>query len=164
MHRSLFLLLIFITPFSYAEIQISSDYKDWTKVKTPLTQIGYIPSCEADISQLPEIYQETVYTYCDLKEDGPGRVEVLVKPELVEKYKTRSNDYPDGINFILRLLDMNVFLATGHNDGTPFYKVFTDDLKDITEEFGPLSPETCRACHTGYDGYCIQGQCAKSMD
>lgn len=162
MKKAFFMLICFVLVVASTiwALDYPSDWKSWTKVETPLTQIGVIPGCDADISKLPEIYQETVFTYCDVKEGGPGKVEVLVKPSMTKIFKSRSGKYSDGENLILHLMDMKILFVTGYEKGKPTYGVFTESGKNIMAPTGPLSEISCVACHTGYSGFCINGQCA----
>lgn len=136
-----------------------TDWKKWDSVSTVLTKIGALPGCDANVSTLPPIYQETVSTYCGVRQGGPGKVAVLVKPAAKKDYATRVGKYKDGSNMILHLKDMKVLFVTGHKGGKVKYGVFTEDGKDITAASGALSKETCMACHTGYTAFCINGQC-----
>ncbi len=151
-----FMLMITVTTLA---TDYPADWKSWTSVPTILTQIGALPACDADVSTLPEIYQESVYTYCDVQEGGPGKVAILVRPEVTEIYKSRSGKHPDGINLILHLVDMKILFVTRYEKGSAVYEVFTEDGKKITAPTGPLSKDSCNACHIGYSGYCINGQC-----
>jgi len=51
------------TLFGASETSFPSDFKSYTPASTPLTHIGALPGCDADVSSLPKIYQETVSTY-----------------------------------------------------------------------------------------------------
>jgi len=142
-----------------SEASFPSDWKKWISVSTTLTEIGALPGCDADVSKLPPIYQETVATFCGVRQGGPGKVAVLVNPSAMDVYKTRNGKFKDGSNMILHLKDMKVFFVTGHKGGNAAYGVFTEEGKDITAADGPLSVKTCRNCHTGYQAFCVSGQC-----
>lgn len=163
----LFLTIIVSQFLAYSSVEAASevafpdDWKSWTSVSTPLTKIGALPGCGADVKSLPPIYQETVATYCALRKDGPGKVEILVKPSALETYKARTGKFKDGANMVLHLIDMKAMFVSGHKGGKAVYAVYTEDGKDITAANGPLAVETCRTCHTGYSAFCTNGQCGK---
>ena len=157
----------FIAPaFGDSETPFPSDAKNWQAVQTPLAKIGALPGCDADVSALPPIYQETVATYCSVKQGGPGAVEILVKPAVMKLYKERSGGYPDGSNLILHLKDMNVYFVSGIKSGKPVYGVYSTDGKDLApaDSSHPLATNTCRVCHSGYESYCVEGQCGISSE
>ena len=66
--------------FAGGEASYPSDWQSWTSVSSPLAGLGALPGCDADVSTLPPIYQETVEIYCGVQPQGPGAVEILVKP------------------------------------------------------------------------------------
>ena len=152
-------LIFFIFSLNTFSFELPKDWQKWTKVLTPLTQIGALPDCDADVEALPEIYQETVFTYCEIKEGGPGKVEVLVKPSIMKDYKDRKGNFPDGINFILYLVDLKVLFTTAYKNNKPIYQVFKSNGVEIKEKNGNLSPNSCISCHTGYANFCANGQC-----
>lgn len=161
------LLLAVLTGFfpmnaSAADSTFPADWAKWSKITTPLVKIGALPDCKADVHTLPPIYQETVATYCNVRAGGPGKVEVLVRPESLATYEARKGNFKDGSNMILRLIDMKVLFVTSHKGGQPSYSVYTEDGKNITAPNGPLSSDTCNACHTGYTAFCVAGQCGKA--
>ncbi|HET8707494.1 MAG TPA: hypothetical protein VFM46_14410 [Pseudomonadales bacterium] len=136
-----------------------ADWQKWNSVSTPLTQIGALPDCKADVSTLPAIYQKTVETYCAIRPEGPGKVEVLVNPAALNPYNARDGKFQDGNNLILHLKDLKVLFVTAHKGGQPSYAVFTEDGKDVTGSAPSLTAETCSSCHTGYHAFCVNGQC-----
>jgi len=136
-------------------------WEKWTPVNTTLVQIGALPGCDADVKTLPPIYQETVATYCSVRAGGPGKVGVLVNPSALPVYGARSGKFGDGANAILHLKEMKVLFVTGHKGGEAVYGIYSEDGKDISAPEGPLSTQTCVACHTGYQAFCIKGQCGK---
>jgi hypothetical protein len=142
-------------------IAYPSDWKNWESISTTLTKIGALPGCDADVSSLPDIYQETVAVYCSVKAGGPGKVAILVKPSILTVYKTRSGKIADGPSMILHLKDMKLLFVTGYKGGKAKYGVFTEEGKDVTASEGPLSSETCNTCHTGYRAFCTNGQCGR---
>lgn len=144
-----------------SEAAYPADWQKWSSVSTTLTKIGALPGCDADVGTLPLIYQETVATYCNVRQGGPGAVAVLVNPAVKSIYEARVGKFPDGPAMILHLKDMKVLFVTGHKDGQAQYGVYTEEGKDISAESGPLAMETCRACHTGYTAFCVEGQCGK---
>lgn len=153
--------LVYSSVQAGSEVSYPADWKSWTSVSTILTKIGALPGCDADVKSFPLIYQETVSTYCALRKDGPGKVEILVKPSVVDTFKARNGKFQDGSNMILHLKDMKALFISGHKDGNAVYAVYTEDGKDITAASGPLAASTCRTCHTGYSAFCINGQCGK---
>lgn len=141
------------------ETSFPADWKSWSPVTTTLTTIGALPGCDADVSGFPPIYQETVETYCAVRPEGPGAVAVLVKPDVVAGYKARNGEFADGSNMILHLKDLQLLFVTGYKGGKPVYSVFKEDGSDATGSDGILSANTCRVCHSGYEAFCINGQC-----
>lgn len=140
--------------------ELPADWAKWTVVKTPLMDAGgALPGCDANVSSLPPIYQETVKTYCGVKPGGPGKVAILVRPEAMKSYAARDGKMPDGANMILHLKDIKAIFLTTHVGGKPSYSVHTEDGKDGTAPSGPLSAGTCLTCHTGYQSFCVNGQC-----
>ncbi len=162
---SIFVLFIAIIShsISYAETELPADWRSWTPVVTPAVKIGYIPDCSADVSHLPDIYQDMISTYCSVRPEGPGKIRVLVKPSMIESFKTKNGQFEDGYNLILHLMDLKILFATGHIKGKPKYNVFLEDGKKITKESGPLSEKTCRECHSGFKAFCTAGQCGKFL-
>lgn len=160
MKKIMLVALMFSLILPVWAIELLNDWKSWKPVKTPLTAIGALPGCDADVSSLPEIYIETVITYCDVKEGGPGKVASLVNPAAADVFKNRTGKFPDGANLALHLIDLKVIFLTAHEGGNPIYGVFTEEGKNITAATGPLSASTCVACHSGYSGFCFHGQCA----
>jgi hypothetical protein len=146
------------------ETTFPADWASWTSVSTPLAQIGALPGCDADVSSLPPIYQETVEVYCGVRPEGPGAVAVLVKPAQVNSYKAKDGKMADGPAMILHLKDMQLLFVTGYQSGAPMYSVFKEDGTDITaaDPASPVSATTCRTCHTGYEAFCTNGQCASA--
>lgn len=156
---SMSLLLFAVQSFAASEVSFPQDWKGWTSVSTPLTKIGALPGCDADVSTLPPIYQQTVAVYCAIKPGGPGAVDVLVKPSALDAYKARNGKFSDGSVMILHLKDLKVLFVTGYKGGEAVYGVFTEDGKDAAAPEGGLSPKECRNCHTGYSAFCTNGQC-----
>ena len=133
---------------------------DYSSVSTPLTHIGALPDCNADVSSLPLIYQETVATYCNVKSGGPGKVNVLVNSKAKVSYKKRDGKFQDGSGMILHLQDLKLYFVTEYKNGKPLYGVYTENGKDVSNVKGSgLNPQDCRTCHTGYEAWCINGQC-----
>ncbi len=139
-----------------------SAWRTWAKPTTPLTKIGALPGCEADVTKLPPIYQETVSTYCAVKVGGPGKVSILVNPSSMAVYKTRSGEFPSGPQMILHLEDLKVLFVTNYEGGKPVYEVFSEEGKKLTAKDGPLSAKACANCHTGFKAFCINGQCGSA--
>lgn len=144
-----------------SEAPFPADWQKWNSVSTTLTKIGALPGCDANVSSLPPIYQETVATYCNVKQGGPGKVAVLVNPAAKAGYDARNGKMPEGPAMILHLKEMKVLFVTGYKGGKAQYGIYTEDGKDISTASGPLSVETCRTCHTGYTSFCVNGQCGK---
>lgn len=151
------------TSFLTYAVDFPKDYKSWTSATTPLSKIGALPGCDADVSTLPAIYRETVKKYCSIKPGGPGKVAILVKPSVTANYKSRSasGKFPDGSNMILHLKDLKVLFVTAHKDNQPEYAVFKEDGTEITKPSGNLSAQACITCHTGYQAFCVNGQCGQ---
>jgi hypothetical protein len=124
----------------------------------PMAKLGSLPGCDADVSPLPPIYQQTVATYCGVRPGGPGAVAVLVSAQALPAYKERTGKFPDGSQTALHLIDMGVLMVTTNEGGRPVYQVFSEDGKDITAAAGPLAATTCSACHADAEA-CINGQC-----
>jgi hypothetical protein len=145
--------------FAGSEADFPSNWKSFKSVQTPLTTIGALPGCDADVSSLPAIYRETVATYCAVKPGGPGKVEVLVND--TDAFAKRNGSYKDGTTFILHLKDLKVLFVTTYKGNKPLYSIFTENGTDASNAKGSgLNPEDCRTCHTGYSTFCINGQCA----
>ncbi len=144
-----------------SEVPFPEGWNGWQPVATPLAGIGALPGCEADVSALPPIYQETVETYCAVRPEGPGAVAILVEPGSVDKYKARSGGFGDGSRMVLHLKDLGLLFVTGYKDGAPAYGVFKEDGTDVTDANpdGILGVNTCRVCHSGYSAFCVDGQC-----
>jgi hypothetical protein len=168
MRQSLAFFLMFFLVASVnagGETPFPADWKSWNTMTTPLTTIGALPGCDADVSALPPIYRETVEIYCAVRPEGPGAVSVLVKPDQVESYKTRSGKLGDGSNMILHLKDLKLLFVTGNQDGSALYSVYKEDGTDLTDANpdGILGVNTCRVCHSGYSSFCINGQCGSAQ-
>ena len=145
--------------FAASEASFPANWKSFAKVTTPLSTIGALPDCNADVSSLPPIYQETVATYCAVKPGGPGAVEILVSDPAA--FKARTGHYKDGTVFILHLKDLKVLFVTEYKGNKPLYGIYTEGGQDAANAVGTgLNPEDCRKCHTGYQAFCINGQCA----
>jgi hypothetical protein len=160
MKKLLQLAALLIACVQVQAAELPADWSKWTVVKTPLMEAGgALPGCDANVSSLPTIYQETVKIYCGVKPGGPGKVAILVRPEAMKSYAARDGKMPDGANMILHLKDMKAIFLTTHVGGKPSYSVHTEDGKDGTAASGPLSAGTCLTCHTGYQAFCVNGQC-----
>lgn len=154
------ILLVSSTVAQAGDAPLPADWQSWTPANTPLVKVGAIPDCDADVSSLPPIYQETVATYCPVKPGGPGKVSVRVRPAAFALYQKRQGGFPDGINLLLHLQDMQLIFATEHKGGQASYAVFKENGEKVSVEAGHvLSPEKCLECHTGYSAYCVEGQC-----
>ncbi len=152
------------TSWAASKTAFPKDWKTWTVVKTPLATVGgALPSCDADISKLkvPEIYVQTIATYCNVRKQGPGKTRVLVKPDQLAKYQMRAGKFTNGTNLILHLEELKVLFVTGYEGDKIHYGVYTEEGKDITAKAGPLAVKTCVMCHTGYKAYCQGGQCGR---
>lgn len=162
MLKNVMLIISFtLSVFAQSESAFPSDWKSYESVSTPLATIGALPDCNADVSSLPLIYQETVSTYCAVKPGGPGAVEVLVNKTGKEAFTKRNGHYPDGAIFILHLKDLKVLFVTTYQGNKPMYSIYTEDGTDAANVPGSgLNPNDCRTCHTGYGAFCINGQCA----
>jgi hypothetical protein len=154
-------LAIFLALFAFGAnaAELPGDWKSWKSVKTPLAEVGAVPDCKADVSKLPAIYQKTVASYCNLRPQGPGKVQVLVKPDQLSAYKARNGGFKDGAAMALYFPEIKAMFLTSYKGGQPAYSVHQEDGKDITAASGALSSKTCVECHTGYAAFCKSGQC-----
>lgn len=147
--------------FAGSESSYPSDWKSYDSIKTPLAVLGALPDCNADVSALPAIYQETVATYCAIKPGGPGAVAILVNKSAKGPFAKRDGKFPDGATMILHLKDLKVLFVTTYKGNKPLYSIYTEDGQDAANTPGSgLNPNDCRTCHTGYGAFCINGQCA----
>ena len=162
MLKKIVLVLAFVSSvFAGSEAEYPADWKSFESVSTPLTHIGALPDCNADVSSLPAIYQETVATYCAVKPGGPGAVGVLVNAKAKTSFTKRDGKFPDGASMILHLKDLKVLFVTTYKGNKPLYSIYTEDGQDAANIPGSgLSPTDCRTCHTGYGAFCLNGQCA----
>jgi hypothetical protein len=145
--------------FGASEATFPTDWKNFANMSTPLVSIGALPGCDADVSSLPSIYQETVSTYCAVKDGGPGAIAILTNDS--NAFKARSGKYKDDTYSILHLKDLKILFVTQWKDNKPLYGVWTEDGKDAANVVGSgLNPQDCRTCHTGYEAFCSNGQCA----
>ncbi len=155
------LIAISTALFAASESSFPADWKSYESVKTPLSMIGALPDCNADVSSLPAIYQETVSTYCAVKPGGPGAVEVLVNKKAKSSFAKRNGKFSDGAVMILHLKDLKILFVTTYKNNKPLYSIYTEDGQDAANAPGSgLNPNDCRTCHTGYGAFCINGQCA----
>jgi len=154
-----FSLFVMSSAQAAGETPFPADWKSWRSVTTTLTTIGALPGCDADVSSFPPIYQETVETYCAVRPQGPGAVGVLVKPNVMDSYKSRDGKMADGSTMVLHLKDLKLLFVTGYKGGKPVYGVYKEDGSDATAADGILSANTCRVCHSGYQAFCSNGQC-----
>ncbi len=146
--------------FAGSEASFPAKWKEFTSVKTPLMEAGgALPGCDADVSSLPKVYQETVAAYCAVKDGGPGKVEILVSSSALDVYKARDGKFKDGDEMILYLKDLQVLFVTSYKDGKPLYSIYDESGKDVSSVEGSgLHPNDCRTCHTGYEAFGINGQ------
>jgi len=142
-----------------SDASFPSQWKSFDTVTTPLSTIGALPGCDADVSSLPVIYQETVAMYCAVKPGGPGAVEILVSNK--DAFKARTGKYKDDTFFVLHLKDLKVLFVTQWKNNKPLYGIYTQTGQDAANVVGSgLNPQDCKQCHTGYQAFCINGQCA----
>ena len=162
MFKKILLFVSLITTlFASNETSYPSTWKDFEKVRTPLSIMGVIPECSKDVSSLPPIYQETVATYCGVKPGGPGAVEILINAKAKESFATRNGTHPDDAVMILHLIELKLLFVTTYKNNKPFYSIYTEDGHDASASTGSgLNPNDCRSCHTGYGAFCVNGQCA----
>ncbi|MDH4215958.1 MAG: hypothetical protein OEV26_00740 [Gallionella sp.] len=156
--------IVFSSASVYAEdVPFPADWAKWNKMKTKLSALNALPSCDGEnaaVSQFPQIYQKVVETYCGLKANGPGRVDILVNPAAQKNYDARDGKMPEGVNMVLRFDAVKLLLVTAHKGGKPMYAVFTEAGERVVTK-GPLSVDTCENCHTGYQAFCVNGQCGR---
>jgi hypothetical protein len=158
--KVLYLIALSTILFAQSESSYPADWKSFESVTTPLTIIGALPDCNADVSSLPSIYQETVATYCAVKPGGPGAVAVLVNKKAKKSYTKRDGKLEDGSAMILHLKDLKLLFVTTYKNNKPLYSIYTEDGKDVSGATGSgLNPQDCRTCHTGYGAFCVNGQC-----
>ncbi|MFT5836214.1 MAG: hypothetical protein ACI9RG_001108 [Sulfurimonas sp.] len=162
MLKKIMIIVAFVaTVFAGSEAGFPANWKSFESVTTPLSTIGALPDCNADVSSLPAIYQETVATYCAVKPGGPGAVAILVSKSAKEAFTKRDGNYPDGAEMILHLKDLKILFVTTYKDNKPLYSIYTEDGQDAANAPGSgLNPNDCRTCHTGYTAFCLNGQCA----
>jgi len=153
-------ILTAITMFAASsEASFPSSWKSFSSVNTPLSGIGALPGCDADVSSLPAIYQETVAMYCAVKPGGPGAVSILASDATA--FKNRSGTYNDDTFFILHLKDLKILFVTEWKSNKPLYGIYLENGTDAANVVGSgLNPQDCRTCHTGYGAFCSNGQCA----
>ena len=152
-------LVLVSSMYAGSEASFPSNWKNFKSMVTPLTQIGALPGCDADVSSLPPIYRETVATYCAIKPGGPGKVAVLTNDP--KAFKIRNGHYKDGTYSVLHLKDLKVLFVTEWKNNKPLYGVYTENGQDVASKPGSgLNPQDCRVCHTGYEAFCVNGQCA----
>jgi len=149
-----------VSAYAASEAAFPAKWKEFISVKTPLMEAGgALPGCDADVSSLPKVYQETVATYCAVKDGGPGAVEILVSSSALDTYKSRTGKFSDGDEMILHLKDLKVLFVTSYKSGKPVYSVYDESGKDVSSAAGSgLNPVDCRTCHTGYDAFGVNGQ------
>jgi len=157
--RSVLLAFLLCAAAAVPAGTLPDDWRNWTAVETPLAKIGVLPGCDANVSALPGIYQRTVYLYCNVRPEGPGKVRVLVSDAALPAYHFRNGRFPDGAQMALHLSDLGVLMVTTYEDGAPVYQVFKEDGEEITADAGPLSAQACASCHA--DASCVNGQCGK---
>jgi len=147
--------------FGASETKFPADFKNFINVDTLLSKdVGALPGCDANVSSFPAIYQETVAQYCAVKPGGPGKVSIKVSKKSAAAYKKRTGKYADGDTFILHLEDLKVLFVTEYKGGKPMYGIWTESGVDAAGAKGSgLNPNDCRTCHTGYQAFCINGQC-----
>jgi len=158
--------ILFIIAVIYTKnVQAEEPFSDWHRINTTLSKIGIVPGCEASVDSLPPIYQEMVLTYCNVKIGGPGKVEILINPLVIDAYKARKGDFPDGDNFSLHFVELNIHFVTYYKNGKPYYKVLNKNGLNITSKDSTsiFSNKTCVSCHTGFTSYCKNGQCGQVL-
>jgi len=162
MFKKVLLVLAFVSSvFASSESNFPANWKNFESVNTPLAEIGALPDCNADVSTIPAIYQETIATYCAVKPGGPGAVAILVGPKAKAPFMKRDGNFPDGATMILHLKDLKVLFITTYKENKPLYSIYTEDGTDAANVPGSgLNPADCRTCHTGYGAFCLNGQCA----
>jgi len=148
--------------FGASEASFPANWNSFAKMNTPLASIGALPDCNADVSTLPAIYQETVAVYCAVKSDGPGAVEILASD--AASFKARSGTYKDGTFYILHLKDLKLLFVTEWKGNKPLYGIYLENGTDASNALGSgLNPQDCRSCHTAYKAFCLNGQCATAQ-
>ena len=154
------ILALAVSSYAASEASFPAKWKEFVSVKTPLMEAGgALPGCDADVSSLPKVYQETVAAYCAVKDGGPGKVAILVAPGALDAYKARAGKFKDGDELILHLKELSVLFVTSYKGGKPLYSIYDESGKDVSGAPGSgLNPTDCRTCHTGYDAFGVNGQ------
>ena len=151
-------IVISISLYAGSEASFPKEWQSFEKASTLLSKSAKIPNCDADISNLAPIYQEMIYTYCEI---GSGVVEILISPKAKQSFSRRDGKYPDGAELILHLKAIKTLFVTTFKDNKPFYSIYKEDGSDVSSSAGTgLNPNDCRSCHTGYSAFCLNGQCA----
>lgn len=152
-------ILVFTAGTSSAEGKLY--WKSWTEG----TAKGVVPPCGTNVLALggDDILQATVETYCAVK---PGQYVSYINPKVMDIYKKRGKQYPDGQIGILQFADIGVAFTTDIKDGKPVYGVVSlKDGKSIAsnEANHPLNPKTCEKCHASFKQVCRGFVCGNRM-
>jgi hypothetical protein len=124
----------------------------WTKT----IFLDIFPECGINVRGAggDDILQATVDLYCGVK---PGGYVGYVNPKVIDLYKKKRANYPNGKTAVLVFQKIGVAFTTDHKDGKPIYDVVSikDGTSAASKEAGhPLNPETCANCHAGYNNTC----------
>jgi len=146
---SMAIVLSVMIGISFAE---STYWEKWQKT----ISLDIFPECGVNVRGAggDDILQATVDTYCGIK---PGGYVGYVNPKVMDIYKKRGKNYPDGKTAVLVFKKIGVAFTTDHKDGKPIYDVISiADGKSIAsrEPGHPLNPDTCAKCHAGFKGVC----------
>lgn len=142
------MVCLFVTPVMAAsDFGFPSDWTSWIKMreyKFPCTDVG----------EQPKVVQNTITIYCPLfLEDS--LTSIWARPEAKAVLDAKTNDYPDGPNFIFSASNVqglgHILLVKGHKLGMPVYGIFQVDGTDIEGAAKAVSKSTCISCH---DAYC----------
>jgi hypothetical protein len=128
----------------------------WANWNTKGTASGIVPPCGTNVLPIggDDILQETVNVYCGLK---PGEYVAYINPKVMDVYKAKGANYPDGQTGVLEFKQAGIAFTTDHKGGKGVYDVVSlKDGKSIAskEPKHPLNPQVCADCHLGFKGVC----------
>ena len=144
-----FIVLAIILIFNVNNSTSGGPYwSDWPEG----TAKGLMPPCKTNVLALggDDVLQDTVDTYCAVE---PGQYISYINPNIMDAYKARAREYPNGRVGILAFPDIQVAFTTNIVAGKPVYDVLS--MKDGTsvassEPGHPLNPAVCASCHLQY--------------
>ncbi len=127
----------------------------WDKWQKTI-RLDIFPECGVNVRGVggDDILQATVDTYCGVK---PGGYQGYINPKVMDIYKKKGKQYPDGKVGVLEFKKIGAAFTTDIKDGKPVYDVVAiADGKSIAskEKDHPLNPQTCAKCHATFGGTC----------